>query len=94
LQPRKSAHKPKLQKEYAFLLPEKNCLKKIPSLLKNFKNADALPDRQNRALTITAKLNTDNCFQTRTTETPAYNTGLAAMAGDVVNSTFVHLGHL
>jgi hypothetical protein len=42
-------------------------------------------------LKITAKLNTDNGFQTRTTETPAYNTGLAVMAGDVVNSTFVHL---
>lgn len=43
---------------------------------------------------MTAKLNTDNGCKTRTIRTPACNTGLAAMAGDLVNSAFVHLINL
>lgn len=40
LQPLKPTHEPKLQKEYAFHQPEKNCIKKISFPSKNFKNAD------------------------------------------------------
>jgi len=40
---------------------------------------------------LVAKLNIDKGCKPRTTRIPACNTGLAAMAGDVVNSTFVHL---
>lgn len=39
--PQKSADSPKLQKEYAFHQPEKNCIKKISLSSKNFKNANA-----------------------------------------------------
>jgi len=46
---------------------------------------------QNPTLTMTAKLNADNGCKTRTTKTPACNTGLAAMAGDVDKSTVVLL---
>lgn len=79
LQPRKSAHRPKLQKEYAFLRPEKNCFKKIPFPLKNFKNAITQSDIKTIGQLV-AKLNTDNGFKARTTETPACNTGLAKVA--------------
>jgi hypothetical protein len=92
LQPRKSARRPKLQKEYAFLLPEKNCLKKIPSLLKNFKNAISLStDRQKRTLTITAKLNTDNGCKIRGTRTPACNTGYKQAGGQCFNKLYYFL---
>jgi hypothetical protein len=40
LQPLKPIHEPKLQKEYAFHQPEKNCVKKISFPSENFKNAD------------------------------------------------------
>lgn len=63
---------------------------KIPFSSKNFKNANPQSDTKTFGQLV-AKLNIDNGFKTRTTGTPACNTGLAAMAGDVVNSTFVHL---
>lgn len=84
LQPHNSARKPKLHKEYAFLLPEKICFKKIPSLLKNFKNAIPLPNRQKRILTMTVKFNTDKGFGTRTTITPACNSVYVSIAGEVI----------
>ena len=63
---------------------------KISFPSKNFKNAITQSDTLTLGQQV-AKLNADKDFGTRTTRTPAYNTGLAAMAGDVVNSTFVHL---
>lgn len=63
---------------------------KISSPSKNFKNANTQPDRKTFGQFVT-KLNIDKGCKTRTTRTPACNTGLAAMAGDVVNSTFMHL---
>jgi hypothetical protein len=90
LQPRKSAHKPKLQKEYAFLLPEKNCFKKIPSLLKNFKNANSQSDTKTFGQFVT-KLNKDKDFKTRTTGTPACNSVYVAIAGEEVKRRSVHL---
>jgi len=89
LQPRKSAHKPKLQKEYAFLQPEKNCFKKIPSLLKNFKNSNSQSDTNTFGLF--AKLNKDKGCKTRTTGTPACNSVYVAIAGEVVNRRSVLL---
>ena len=57
LQPLKPTHKPKLQKEYAFHQPEKNCIKKIPFPSKNFKNAYPQPyDRQKNNITITDEM--------------------------------------
>lgn len=70
-------------------LAEKKKLK-IPFPSKNFKNANPQPDTKTFGQTV-AKLNKDKGCKTRTTSTPACNTGLATMAGDVVNSTFVHL---
>ena len=68
---------------------EKKKLKiSIPS--KIFKNAITHSDTKTFGQLV-ANLNIDNCCETRTTRTLACNTGLAAMAGDVVNSTFVHL---
>ena len=63
---------------------------KISFPSKNFKNAITQSDTLTLGQQV-AKLNADKDFGTRTTRTPACNTGLAAMAGDVVNSTFVHL---
>lgn len=70
-------------------LAEKKKLK-IPFPSKNFKNAITQSDTKTFGQ-LAAKLNKDKGCKTRTTITPACNTGLAAMAGDVVNSTFVHL---
>lgn len=67
---------------------EEKKLKISPS--KNFKNVNTQPDRKTFGQLV-AKLNIDMGCKTRTTRTPACNTGLAAMAGDVVNSTFMHL---
>lgn len=69
--------------------PKKKKLK-IPFPSKNFKNVNPQTDTKTIGQLV-AKLNTDKGYKTRTTKTPACNTGLAAMAGDVVNSTFVHL---
>ena len=55
-----------------------------------FKNTNPQSDTKTFGQLV-AKLNKDKGCKTRTTRTPACNTGLAAMAGDVVNSTFVHL---
>ena len=63
---------------------------KIPFPSKNFKNANPQTDTKTFGQLV-AKLNKDKGCKTRTTRTPACNTGLAAMAGDVVNSTFMHL---
>lgn len=63
---------------------------KISFPSKNFKNANSQTDTKIFGQLV-AKLNIDNDCKTQTTRTPACNTGLAAMAGDVVNSTFVHL---
>ena len=63
---------------------------KIPFPSKIFKNAIAQTDTKTFRQLV-AKLNKDKGCKTRTTRTPACNTGLAAMAGDVVNSTFMHL---
>jgi len=90
LQPRESAHKPKLQKEYAFLQPEKNCLKKIPSLLKNFKNVNPQTDSKTIEQVV-AKLNKDKGCKTRTTKTPACNSVYVAIAGKVVKRKALHL---
>lgn len=63
---------------------------KISFPSKNFKNANPQTDTKTFGQLV-AKLNKDKGCKTRTTRTPACNTGLAAMAGDVVNSTFVHI---
>ena len=63
---------------------------KIPFPSKNFKNANTQSDIKTFGQLV-AKLNKDKGCKTRTTRTPACNTGLTAMAGDVVNSTFVNL---
>ncbi|MEY1638688.1 hypothetical protein [Tenuifilum osseticum] len=90
LLPRISARRPKLQKEYAFLQPEKNGFKKIPFPLKNFKNAN--PHSETKTIgQLVAKLITDNGFKTRTTRTPACNSVYVAIAGEVVNLSSVHL---
>jgi hypothetical protein len=78
LQPRKSAHKPKLQKEYAFLLPEKNCFTNSQSDTKTFGQ-------------FVTKLNKDKDFKTRTTGTPACNSVYVAIAGEEVKRRSVHL---
>lgn len=86
LQPRKSARRSKLQKEYAFFLPEKNCFKKSSFPSENFKNANAQPyDRQSRNLTMTAKLNNDNGFKTQTTITAGHNSGFKKLAVQWLN---------
>ncbi|MCO5278627.1 MAG: hypothetical protein M9911_11600 [Saprospiraceae bacterium] len=69
--------------------PKKKKLK-IPFPSKNFKNANAQADRKTFGQLV-AKLNNDKGCKTRTTRTPACNTGLAAMAGDVVNRRSVLL---
>ena len=63
---------------------------KIPFPSKNFKNAITQPDT-NTFGQLVANINIDKGCKTRTTRTPACNTGLAAMAGDVVNRRSVLL---
>jgi len=43
LQPLNQTHEPKLQKEYAFHQPEKNCIKKIAFPSKNLKTLTHKP---------------------------------------------------
>jgi len=61
---------------------------KIPFPSKNFKNAITQSDTKTFGQLV-AKLNIDNGFKTRTTGTPACNTGLAKVAVTCFYDSFV-----
>lgn len=56
LQPHEPTRKPKLQKEYAFHQPKKNCIKKISFPSKNFKTLTHNPTTDKYNMTITAEM--------------------------------------
>lgn len=80
-------HRPKIAKELETLQPEKNYFFKSP-LLKILKTLPHNPT-QKLNLTMTAKLYTDNGCKTRTTRTPACNSGLAKWRVTCFYETFV-----
>jgi len=61
---------------------------KIPFPSKNFKNANSQSDTKTFGQLV-AKLNIDNGCKTRTTKTPACNTGLAKVAVQCFYDSFV-----
>ena len=73
-------------KELASFQPNEKLFFKISFPSENFKNAYAHPnDRQQCNLTMTAKLNTNNGCKTRTTRTPACNSGFKKLAVQWLN---------
>jgi len=68
--------------------PEKKKLK-IPFSSKNFINAIKQTDTKTLGQLV-PKLNSDKCFKTRMTRTPAFNSMYLAIAGEVVYLRSVH----